>query len=65
MKWLLPYGFEVLCFNQAGLLPTFAPDDVIRVIGELGSSTYNDVYTTNFRGDIVSAGSLREDDGVA
>ena len=65
LKWLLPYGFEVLCFNQAGLLPTFAPDDVIRVIGELGSSTYNDVYTTNFRGDIVSAGSLREDDGVA
>ena len=47
------------------VLRSFAPDDVIRVIGELGSSTYNDVYTTNFRGDIVSAGSLREDDGVA
>ena len=63
LKWLLPHGFEVLCFNQAQLLPTFDVNDVIRVVGSLGSSVYNDVLTTNFRGDIISQGSLvKEDD---
>ena len=63
LKWRLPHGFEVLCFNQAYLLPTFDVNDVIRVVGSLGSSVYNDVLTTNFRGDIISQGSLSKEDG--
>lgn len=51
LKIILPYGFEVLCFNQAVYLDDIQPDDMVVLRGHLSINDYRGKYTINFIGN--------------
>ena len=51
LKISFPYGFEVLCWNQAGRAEELRRADVIGVTGSLGVSEFRGRRTVNFTGD--------------
>lgn len=51
LKAVLPYGLELLCWNQAGMLGVLENADVVRVWGSLGVSEFRGRRTVNFIGD--------------
>ena len=52
LKIKLPYGFEVLCWNQANKLSYGDSGERIVVTGALGKNEYRGRTTINFTGDI-------------
>lgn len=53
LKIELPYGFEVLCWNQSNKLDLSNSGEKIVVTGHLGRSEFRGRVTVNFVGDIV------------
>lgn len=56
LKIKLPYGFEVLCWNQSNKLSYGDGKDKITVTGRLGKSEFRGRNTVNFVGDIMDLG---------
>lgn len=50
LKIQLPYGFEVLCFNQAEYINKAYTDDELYVIGHLASNEFMGKFSVNFVG---------------
>ena len=53
LKITLPYGFEVLCWNQSNKLSYGASGEKITVTGYLGKNEFRGRHTVNFVGDIM------------
>lgn len=53
VKGTFPYGFELLCWNQAQLLSDWQDASLIHVFGHLGISEFRDRRTVNFIGNEV------------
>lgn len=53
LKITLPYGFEVLCWNQSNKLSLGDSDQKITVIGSIGRNDFRGRTTINFAGDIM------------
>ena len=53
VKFSLPYGFDVLCWNQAERLSEFSNAHSFEILGHLSKNEYNDLTTMQFIGDSI------------